>query len=499
MGEDGGGNGSGGGGHGGASGGAGVAHAGNGEVGAPHAPAGGYGEKSHGNNSNTDGGNYSTEITRPVSPPSRGTETPNPFSRKNTSLDLDDYFSGPRDISKHSKWPLFLQLHGSITPKMIVPLLAIGAWATLITVLSKEFYHIELSIEPVLLTITGFVVSMGLSLRSSTAYERYAEGRRCWSQLILASQSLGRVFWVHAIERPETAKEDLLGKLTAMNLIIAYAVALKHKLRFEPYTHYEDLIDLVGHIDTLAKEATADEEVQQARSKKYTIFKAVGENLGLSFATSNPRKQLKRIKKPVGNLPLEILCYLTAYSDELVANGQLPVGMQQTTVYNNLGLLNDVMVNTERVLNTPLPIAYAIVISQITWLYVVLLPFQLYAALDWITIPATIFASYIILGIFFIGHEIENPFGNDVNDLPLDSFCQQIVDDMETISSRTKISTQQLVQNSRNKVLYPYSNSSYYSWAAQSEGAIRTALKNRPNAYFEKAGAPSLASGPDNV
>jgi predicted membrane chloride channel (bestrophin family) len=96
---------------------------------------------------------------------------------------------------------------------MIVPLIAIGAWATLITVLSKKFYHIELSIEPVLLTITGFVVSMGLSFRSSSAYERYAEGRRYWSQLILASQSLGRVFWVHAVERPETAKEDMLGKL----------------------------------------------------------------------------------------------------------------------------------------------------------------------------------------------------------------------------------------------------------------------------------------------
>ncbi|KAI1429716.1 Bestrophin, RFP-TM, chloride channel-domain-containing protein [Xylaria sp. FL1777] len=495
MGEDGGGAPSGG--HGGAGGGAGVAHAGNGEVGAPHAPTDhGHGGKNHGNQNN-DVNISSHEITRPISPPSRETTTPNPFSRKNTSIDLDDYFSGPRDIAKHSKWPLFLQLHGSITPKMIVPLVAIGAWATLITVLSKEFESIELSIEPVLLTITGFVVSMGLSLRSSTAYERYAEGRRCWSQLILASQSLGRVFWVHAIERPETAKEDLLGKLTAMNLVIAFAVALKHKLRFEPYTHYEDLVDLVGHIDTLAKQATEDEEVTVSR--KYTIFKAMGENLGLSFATSNPRKMLKRSKKPVGNLPLEILCYLTAYADELVANGQLPVGMQQTTVYNNLGLLNDVLVNTERVLNTPLPIAYAIVISQITWLYVVLLPFQLYASLSWITIPATIFASYIILGIFFIGHEIENPFGNDVNDLPLGSFCQQIVEDMETISSRTKISTHQLVQNSRNKVLYPYSQSNYYSWAAQSEGSIRAALKNRPNAYYEKAQAPSTASGADNV
>ncbi|KAI0483705.1 Bestrophin, RFP-TM, chloride channel-domain-containing protein [Xylaria cf. heliscus] len=492
MGEDGGTAG----GHGGAP--AGAVHGGNGEVGAPHAPTdhGHGGKGGNGNNNQNGDGSFIHQTSIPPSS-TPGRTTPNPFSRKNTSIDIDDYFSGPRDISKHSKWPLFLQLHGSITPKMIVPLLAIAAWASLITALSAEFEHIELSIQPVLLTITGFVVSMGLSFRSSSAYERYAEGRRLWGQLILASQSLGRVFWVHALERPDTSKEDLLGKLTAMNLVIAYAVALKHKLRFEPYTHYEDLIDLVGHIDTLAKVATEDEEAIAPR--KYTIFKTMGESLGLSFATSNPRKTLKRSKKPLGNLPLEILCHLTGYADELVANGQLPVPMQQTFLYNNLGLLNDVMVNTERVLNTPLPIAYAIVISQITWLYVVLLPFQLYSALGWITIPATVFASYIILGIFFIGHEIENPFGMDVNDLPLDSFCQQIMEDMETISSRTKISTQELVQSSRNKVLFPYSQSSYYSWASQPEGAIRAAVKNRPGASYEKTQTPITAHGPNNV
>lgn len=64
--------------------------------------------------------------------------TPNPFSRKNTSLDIDDYFTGPRDIQKHSKWPLFMQMHGSILPKMILPLLAIGAWSTWITIVHMK-------------------------------------------------------------------------------------------------------------------------------------------------------------------------------------------------------------------------------------------------------------------------------------------------------------------------------------------------------------------------
>jgi putative membrane protein len=69
-------------------------------------------------------------------------------------------------------------------------------------------------IQPVLLTVLGFVVGLGLSFRSSTAYERYAEGRKYWTQLALASQNLARVIWIHGIEREgEQSKQDLLTKL----------------------------------------------------------------------------------------------------------------------------------------------------------------------------------------------------------------------------------------------------------------------------------------------
>lgn len=378
-----------------------------------------------------------------------------------------------------------MQLHGSILPKMIVPLFVVAAWASLITAISMKVPGVQLGISSILLTITGFVVGLGLSFRSSTAYERYAEGRKYWSQLIFTCQGLGRVIWLHGVEREGSAKKDLLAKVTAMNLVVAFAVSLKHKLRFEPYTYYDDIVDLVDHIETFAKAATKEHEARP----KPGIFKAIGENLGLSFAASNPRKLMKKAQSPLGNLPLEILCYLTSYVDELALNGQLPVGMQQTAAYNGLQALNDVLVNTERVLNTPLPIAYAIAISQITWLYVFLLPFQLLLELGWITIPATVAASYIILGIFFIGHEIENPFGNDVNDLPLELFCQQIVEDMETIAARRKPRTAEWVDNPRNKVLYRHSDSNYDVWVQRPEEAIRNALRNRPHADFERMNA----------
>lgn len=409
----------------------------------------------------------------------------NPLVRQPTSLDLDDYFKGPRDIDRHSKWPLFLRVHGSILPKMIVPLLWVGGWATCITLISK--YVHDLSVSSVLLTITGFVVGLGLSFRGSTAYERYSEGRKYWAQVMLASQNLGRIFWVHSKERdPEKKKHHLLHAMTASNLVVAFALALKHKLRFQPYTGYEDINQLVAHLHTFAGTATRADPSKSVIPKK-TWFKEMGEYLGLSFAASNPRKLLKKADAPIGNLPLEILNYLGAYLDKLIADGKLNVSIQQTIAFNNLASFNDALIGTDRVLSTPLPIAYTIAFSQITWVYVMLLPFQLYATLDWVTIPATLAASYIILGLLFIGREIENPFGEDVNDLPLESYCEQIANNMDIIAAQSLELENLLshVEGSDNLVLFPSSSVPFSTWMLRSEENVKDAIKNRPASAFD--------------
>lgn len=111
-----------------------------------------------------------------------------------------------------------------------------------------------------------------------------------------------------------------------MNLILAFAVALKHKLRFEPDIAYEDLAGLVGHMNTFARDAH-DHDVVTPRPK--SIWKSAGEYLGASFAESNPRKLIKRSKKPLGHLPLEILHHLSAYIDSCVANNTLTSALHQ--------------------------------------------------------------------------------------------------------------------------------------------------------------------------
>ncbi|KAK4864316.1 hypothetical protein LT330_009843 [Penicillium expansum] len=394
------------------------------------------------------------------------------------SSELDRYFHGPRNMEKHSKWPIMMRMHGSVMPKMIMPLVTVAIWSTAVTVFSKKVH--DLGINNILLTVLGFVVGLALSFRSSTAYERWADGRKYWAQLIQASRNLSRTIWINTGEREgEEGKDDLLRKLSAMNLILAFAVALKHKLRFEPDIAYEDLAGLAGHLDTFARDAH-DRMVVNPPAK--SVWKSAGEYLGMSFAESNPRKYVKRSKKPLGHLPLEILNHLSAYIDSCVANGTMVSTLHQGQAITMMATFNEVLTGTERVLDTPLPTAYSIAIAQISWIYILVLPFQLYNALEWITIPGTIdieVAAYIILGLATIGSEIENPFGQDVNDLPLDTYCRQIAVEMDIITATPRPNVNDFMTRADNLVLFPLSQLGYPDWKERTVEDIRGALRTK--------------------
>ncbi|KAF8218041.1 Bestrophin, RFP-TM, chloride channel-domain-containing protein [Mycena galopus ATCC 62051] len=140
-------------------------------------------------------------------------------------------------------------------------LLFFAGWSTFITVLDqlhRDRYHIR--IASTLLTVVGTVLGFVVSYRTTSSFERYNEGRRLWSQIILASRTFARTVWFHVPDLPPTKDMDaetimargMVEKKTVINLLEAFGVSVKHYLRGEDGIYYQDLYYLVKFLPAYA-------------------------------------------------------------------------------------------------------------------------------------------------------------------------------------------------------------------------------------------------------
>ena len=90
-----------------------------------------------------------------------------------------------------------------------------------------------------------------------------------------------------------------------------------------------------------------------------------------------------------------------------------------------------------------------------------------------------IVAAYIILGFAYIGAELENPFGNDVNDLPLDSFCDKLAAEINMIAASTPKTSTTFIRDPANRLLHPLSDEGYTVWSERSIEELREGLRKR--------------------
>jgi len=75
-------------------------------------------------------------------------------------------------------------------------------------------------------------------------------------------------------------------------------------------------------------------------------------------------------------------------------------------------------------------------IKQCVTLYLFALPMTLVHELGWATVPVITLVAFTFMGIEGIADEIEQPFGNDERDLPLDRYCQDLKEEVCYIIER---------------------------------------------------------------
>ncbi|KAF5309038.1 hypothetical protein D9619_013551 [Psilocybe cf. subviscida] len=137
-------------------------------------------------------------------------------------------------------------------------LLFFSAWGSLITVLNHQGHNLH--IQSTLLTVVGTVLGFVISYRTTSSFERYNEGRRLWSQMILACRTFSRTVWFHVPNSPpaegqseeEAKARSLIEKKSAINLVEAFSVSVKHYLRGEDGIYYTDLYYLVKFLPAYA-------------------------------------------------------------------------------------------------------------------------------------------------------------------------------------------------------------------------------------------------------
>ena len=244
------------------------------------------------------------------------------------------------------------------------------------------------------------IFNIGLPLllvfRTNTAHERFWEGRKLWGSLVNTIRNLTRGIWI--VVR-ENSPQDRVEKETILRLVVAFAVAMKLHLRAE----------------------------------------SINDELALLLPESQYFK-LKYSHHP----PLQIAFWIGDYLQQQHNRNCLDV-YQLSSLQKLVDQLVDILGGCERILKTPLPLIYPLILRKLVLIYCLILPFEIVKEWTWVTSTITTFVSFVLLSIDQIGSEIEEPFGHNLNDLPLDAICN-------TISRNTE----DLIE------LPPSSNSSYH-------------------------------------
>ncbi len=80
----------------------------------------------------------------------------------------------------------------------------------------------------------------------------------------------------------------------------------------------------------------------------------------------------------------------------------------------------------ERIKNTPIPFTYTSFIKKFISVYIFTFPYGFVFSLGYFVIPATAFVFYVLASMELVAEEIEDPFGSDMNDLPLSKIAENI-------------------------------------------------------------------------
>ena len=300
-------------------------------------------------------------------------------------------------VRPNQHWFLSLfNWRGSVLPN-ILSRLALNLLVSVSAVILLPYYDslgVHLTTAP--FSLVGIAIAIFLGFRTNTSYARFNEARCLWGSLIVTTRSISRQI--------KSVLPDKNDARLVSQLLTAFSWSLNHQLR-----------------------------------------------------GTNPRPDLERLLpapflSEVLNSPLytnRILLVLGEWLGQKYRSGQIS-DMIFVDIDKNLGEMAHIQGACERILNTPIPYAYGLILRRTVYFFCAILPFAFVDDLRYLTPLISAFISYTFLSLEYVAEEIEEPFGTEPNDLALNAMCTTIeIDQLEMNDIRPLPSSMQPDPNYR--------------------------------------------------
>lgn len=275
-------------------------------------------------------------------------------------------------------WFAGLALHRSDTFRKLLPLLAlIGLFTWGVAWLEMKYLKLSSSSMvgnlPMMHSLLGFVISLLLVFRTNTAYDRWWEGRKLWGQLVNTSRNLALL--LDAVLPPEDQ---------GSRGFFARSIGLfAHELRVH-----------------LQRERTRLE------------------------LDAEPHPEIPDLDR-AGHVPAQVVDLLQQRLHRMRREGRTDMA-DHLVLQREVVRFMEICGACERIKNTPIPWSYSTFIKKFIVVYTLTMPFGFAFALGYIAIPVVMFIFYALASLELIAEEIEDPFGIDANDLPMERIATQI-------------------------------------------------------------------------
>ncbi|RFM28898.1 bestrophin family protein [Deminuibacter soli] len=277
-------------------------------------------------------------------------------------------------------WLTFIfRFHKAETLRRLFPLiLVIAAYAAFICFLELHYFpftknNAAIRNIPQMHSLLGFVISLLLVFRTNTAYDRWWEGRKLWGALVNNSRNL-------AIKINSFLPHDDYDSRHFFHVLIP-------RFAFELRAH------LMSENTRLALDTKPHPEIPDFNRNKHI---------------------------PIQVASLMINKTNLLYKQEKITGDQLIV------LNAELQSFMDICGACERIKNTPIPYSYSAFIKKFIFFYIMTLPFGYAISLSYLCIPVIAFIFYVMASLEIIAEEIEDPFGSDANDLPMQQIAVNI-------------------------------------------------------------------------